>query len=127
MLNLSKDACQIITLIFLINVSLISYFYLVKNRQINGPMPTPAWTLSPNSPESKNSKPEKELVHGFHDHFDPDINVYLGWRGWYLRHQTGEDKVPCVEDSFSGTLVRNYLDKMDNVINEVTPRDKQIR
>ena len=47
--------------------------------------------------------------------FAPTGIPELGWRNWYLSNY-GRNEVPEI-DPFAGTMIRNFLDNMENVDN----------
>jgi len=80
-------------------------------------------------------------VHNFHQHFNkysplitcskgaasiPEVDTTctvanptgipeMGWRNWYLSHYS-QNQVP-LQDPFTGTSIRNFLDNLENVDN----------
>jgi hypothetical protein len=128
-----QDLHQVLMLLILIHLCLCSYYYLLyrdgaKAREEDQLINELEKKLS--DPETiKRVKFEKEklppICHGFHDQFFANNNQYLGWRHFWLKNQ-GKNKVES-DNNFEGTPIRDYLNNMPNVVNEVTPKELQIR
>jgi len=128
-----QDLHQVLMLLILIHLCLCSYYYLLyrdgaKIREDDKLIEELEKKLS--DPETiKQIQFEKEklppICHGFHDQFTPNNNQYLGWRHFWLKNQAKNKVEP--DNNFDGTPIRNYLNQLPNVINEVTPKELQIR
>ena len=128
-----NDVHQILILLIFIHVALCSYYYLLyqDNKKIKAEdelLLKLEEKFSDNNTERCDTLTKRELpvvCNGFHDKFFKDNNKFLGWRYFYLKNQS-KDQVP-EDTNFKGTSVRKYLDNLENVKNEVTPLQYQIR
>jgi hypothetical protein len=127
---MSQDIFQILILLILIHISLIGYYYLL-NQEKEKMKQDDELILKLEEKFSDDNKcsilPKKDLpsiCNGFHDKFFNN-NKFLGWRYFYLKNQSNYQ----IEDdkNFNGTSVRNFLDKLENTQNEITPKEVQIR
>jgi hypothetical protein len=127
---MSQDIVQILILLILIHMALCGYYYLLyqENQKMKD---DDALILKLEEKFSDDNKcsilPKKDLpnvCNGFHDKFFNN-NKFLGWRYFYLKNQNNYQ----IEDdkNFDGTSVRNFLDKLENTQNDVTPKQYQIR
>jgi hypothetical protein len=135
---MNSDIYQVLILLILINLAFCSYYYLLykdgvekKNEdyyllKLDEQFSNTGIT-NENMDIATSNQNKKELpnvCHGFHDNFFNN-NKYLGWRFFYLKNQNF-NKVE-EPDNFQGVLTRNYLDNLENVKNEITVREQQIR
>jgi hypothetical protein len=126
-----EDIVQIILLLIVIQIALSGYYYLLYQEK-EKLRKEDALLLKLEEKFSDTNMcsilPKKNLptvCNGFHDNFFKDNNKFLGWRYFYIRNQNNNQ----IEDdkNFEGTNVRNFLNNLENVNNEVTPKQNQIR
>jgi hypothetical protein len=117
---MDKNLTQIFVLLFLINISIIGYYYYVyydqkenHNKHINDYLNQINQDKKYESEfnfkdlnHQKSSEPENH----FHDSFMKNNNQVLGWRYYYLKNQSNY-LVPN-DDNFSGTSARPFLDSL---------------
>lgn len=126
-----EDIVQILLLLIVIHIALSGYYYLLyqEKEKIKKEdelllkleekfKDTNICSIAPN-------KNLPTVCNGFHDKFFQNNNKFLGWRYFYTRNQNNNQ----IEDdkNFDGTNVRNFLDNLQNVQNEITPKENQIR
>lgn len=130
---MDKHLIQIFVLLFLINLSLVSYYYYVyqdqkedKEKEIEEYQKGKAQDLAYESEfnnQDLNHQEPVEPEHGFHDKFMKNNNQVLGWRYYYLKNQS-HYLVPK-DENFSGTSSKPFLDNLENTDNYLVPKEKQ--
>lgn len=130
---MSNDVYQILILLIFIQIALFSYYYLLyqdtkKIKAEDELLLKLEEKFSDDNTYKCDTLNKRELpvvCNGFHDKFFKDNNKFLGWRFFYLKNQSNH-QVP--EDAnFNGTSVKTFLNNLENVKNEVTPLQYQIR
>jgi hypothetical protein len=126
-----QDVYQILILLILIQVALMSYYYLLEQdrKKIKTEDELLLHLEEKFSDDNKcNALTKKDLppvCNGFHDVFFKNNNKFLGWRYFFVKNQSNS-QVP-EDTNFSGTSVKTYLDNLENVQNFITPKEYQIR
>lgn len=128
-----QDLHQVLILLILIHLGLCSYYYLIyqdgaKLREEDKLLNELEERFQDPETLRKSQIEEKKLpsiCHGFHDQFSSTINQQLGWRHFWLKNQNNSQIEP--DKNFDDIPVRDYLNQLPNVINEITPKALQIR
>jgi hypothetical protein len=126
-----KDVYQILILLILIQVALGSYYYLLHQdkKKMKSEDDLLLKLEEKFSDDNRCNALEKKdlppVCNGFHDIFFKNNNKFLGWRYFYVKNQSNS-QIP-EDKNFSGTVVKSYLDNLENVKNYVTPKELQIR
>jgi len=121
------DTTFLENLLLFIIVSCSIYYFFIQNKQNSKEDINIEMNASNNSNNKTNEKflpimPVKRQlgpVHNFHEQFNERLNVKknkeLGWRNWWFENKRCSKLSP--NTGFEGTVVKNYLNNMDNVKN----------